>query len=331
MPCRASSRRCRQPPRRLWVGCDLRVCPQRRDAHGEASRSLEPSCTRHPWLERARVLRWEGKWLTCGGRCALHPSAPPTHSLGAAAASDCALHTFMFSPHGEAQHATPMSRSGFLNPTRRHPGAHSGAGACGCRVIACLGQRQWRSSGSVSPFQAVAPRFEWGCRLNIPGFGASAGLHHTTRASIMLRHAAGRAMAAATANSRVGTTNLPAVQEALTRGLRSPTASCSQSGTCHSQCPAGTAHTARMAIQARRLCASSPRSGRQRATDCPSLQARVTVCESLTHSHSRVASGGKRPVCVGWLTFAPGWGESSGGTRRGGGAAGRGAGGGSIP
>jgi len=87
------------------------------------------------------------------------------------------------------------------------------------------------------------------------------GQAHTTRASPMLRHAAGRAMVAAAANSRGGVaTNLPAVQPALTRGLRSPTPSCSQSGARHSQCPAGTPMLrASRAIQRETpLCGASP-------------------------------------------------------------------------
>jgi hypothetical protein len=46
-----------QPPRRGWVGCDLRVCPHGGDGHEEASRPLEPACARHPPGGSARFPR----------------------------------------------------------------------------------------------------------------------------------------------------------------------------------------------------------------------------------------------------------------------------------
>jgi hypothetical protein len=57
------------------------------------------------------------------------------------------------------------------------------------------------------------------------------GQAKTTRTSPMLRHAAGRAMAAAGAHATRSTAPLlPAAQPAFVRGLRSPTTRCSESG-----------------------------------------------------------------------------------------------------
>jgi hypothetical protein len=114
------------------------------------------------------------------------------------------------------------------------------------------------------------------------GVGAWAGLHHTARTSTMLRHAAGRVMAAAAANARGGTTKLPAVQPALTRGISSPTPSCSQSGARHRHCPAGAAHAARMAVQAPRVCALPARSG----SESHGLSLSRGVGDSVRESHA---------------------------------------------